>query len=128
MLQWACLCFLVIALYLFYSIYTYCIARNFGEHKIWRISPQKELASFKFGGMTNPSIPCIRNVRFCQNKIWRILNLAILRKITNHQIKNLTKVSRYTVLYGIACIYIVSCAWTVSMFIRGLLFVLLQCI
>ena len=34
----------------------YILVGNFGKLKIWGISPQSELVSYKFGGMTSWSI------------------------------------------------------------------------
>ena len=38
---------------LHYYYKNYRIAGKFGEHKIWRITPLKILANFKFGDLTN---------------------------------------------------------------------------
>ena len=52
------------------------------------------LANFLFGELN-----AVRHTRTCVNCYWRVLNLVIFYKNSpNHQIKNLAKVSCYTVL------------------------------
>ena len=54
------------------------------------------LANFKFGNLN-----ALHHIRVCINYYWQIFNLAIFQKFT--KTKNLTKVSRYTVLQKLLC-------------------------